>query len=216
MTIHPFPSGPLETNAYLIVCPTTQKTAIVDPSPGSADLIIPFIESSKIQPEKILLTHSHWDHIADVAKLKSRYKIPVYIHKADVDNLQNPGADQLPCWIEIEPTTADFFFTEGDKLNVGNLIFEVIHTPGHSPGSVCFYCPEQGLLLSGDTLFKGSMGKISFPTSLPHLMWDSLKKLSNLPPNTIVYPGHGPVTKIGAEKWLSRAEEYFGTSVDDF
>lgn len=210
MIIHTIPSGPFETNAYVLVCEKTRKAAIVDPSPDSADKISKYISDNNLHPTALLLTHSHWDHIADAAKIKSIYKIPVMIHAEDVPNLQSPGSDQIPCWIDITPITPDTLIDEGDQIQIGESTFDVIHTPGHSPGGVCFYCPEEKILISGDTLFKGTIGNISFPTSRPDLMWPSLKKLARLPKDTIVYPGHGPRTTIGTESWLDRAEELFG------
>lgn len=210
MLIQPIPSGPFETNAYVLACPETRKAAIVDPAPESAHKIITYLTENQLTPDKILLTHSHWDHIADTSILKKKYHIPVYIHSLDTPNLLEPGADGLPCWIEIEGVQPDRLVKEGDEIAVGNLKARVIETPGHTPGGVCFYFEEPGVLISGDTLFKGTIGNLSFGTSRPHLMWDSLKKLAALPPQTQVYPGHGPSTTIGAEKWLNRAEEYFG------
>lgn len=210
MTVHAFPSGPFETNAYIVVCPETKEAAIIDPAPESGAPILEFLQRNNLNTSKILLTHSHWDHIADTALLKKRLQVPVYIHSMDKDNLEKPGADRLPCWIEIEGVIPDVLVKEGDHVAIGSLDFEVIHTPGHTPGGICFYCAKEGILLSGDTLFKGTIGNISFPTSTPHLMWDSLRKLAKLPPSTKVYPGHGPTTTIAAESWLDRAEDVFG------
>lgn len=210
MNIQPFPSGPFDTNAYVISCSLTRQAAIVDPAPESANSIIAYLTSKQLTPDKILLTHSHWDHIADIAELKRKYPLPVWIHKLDTPNLENPGADLLPCWISLEHVKADHLLTDGEIVSIGKLDFEVIHTPGHSPGSICLYCKEHGLLISGDTLFKGTIGNLSFPTSQPDLMWNSLAKLAKLPPNTIVYPGHGSTTSIGKETWLGNAQKYFG------
>lgn len=210
MSLAVFPSGPFETNTYILSCPTTKETCVIDPSPESAEKIIVYIEKNQYLPKKILLTHSHWDHIADVAKLIRQYKIPCAIHQLDAPNLQNPGADGLPCWINVESVVPDAFFDEGDKIPLGTLTLQVIHTPGHSPGSVCFYLPEEKMLISGDTLFKSTIGNLSFPTSNANLMWPSLKKLAKLPVDTKVFPGHGPATSIGAEKWLANAEQIFG------
>lgn len=211
MFIHDIASGPFATNAYIVgTNDNNKKVAIVDPAPESAPKIITFITENQLVPEKILLTHSHWDHIADVSKLKNKYKIPVYIHNDDAPNLLKPGADGLPFWIAMEGVQPDYLIKDGDTITVGNLTAKVIETPGHTPGGVCFYFPEQKVLISGDTLFKGTIGNLSFPTSRADAMWKSLKKLAELPPETIVYPGHGPSTTIGSEKWLGRAEEYFG------
>lgn len=211
MFIQSFPSGPLATNSYIVACPKIRLAAIIDPAPESSPNLISFLAEHDLKLEKILLTHSHWDHIADVAPLVKKYAVPVYIHANDEANLISPGADRLPCWIDVQGVRPDGHFKEGDILTVGELRFKVIETPGHTPGGVCFYCQAHKKLISGDTLFKGSIGNISFPTSRPDLMWDSLKKLSKLPSDTTVYPGHGPTTKIGDESWLSDAESVFGS-----
>lgn len=210
MIVQNFPSGPFETNAYVVTCPVTRRTAIIDPAPGSFDSIASYIAQNQLVADKILLTHSHWDHIADTAALKKQFHIPVFIHPLDAPNLEHPGADGLPCWISIEGVKPDILLNEKDIIPIGNLAIEVIHTPGHTPGGVCFYAKEQGILLSGDTLFHGTIGNLSFPTARPDLMWTSLDKLAKLPPQTIVYPGHGPATTIGAESWLSNAKQIFG------
>jgi hydroxyacylglutathione hydrolase len=210
MLIFAFPSGPFDTNAYVVACPTTKEAAIVDPAPGSASSIEKCIAQNGLKPAKIILTHSHWDHIADVSPVKNRYNIPVLIHAEDAPNLKQPGSDQLPCPFSFPGVTPDQTFKEGDLIKVGNSTLTVIETPGHTPGGVCFYSAEEKTLFSGDTLFKGSIGNLSFPTSRPDKMWPSLDKLALLPPNTNVYPGHGPSTTIGAESsWLPRAREYF-------
>jgi len=213
MMLKAFPSGPFETNAYVVACPRTRHAAIVDPAPDSFDAITSYIEHQHLKPTALLLTHSHWDHIADASRIKEKYKIPVYIHKDDAPNLESPGEDGLPCWIAIEGVTPNHLIDQGSTIDVGDLHFEVLHTPGHTPGGVCFYCPGENLLLSGDTLFKGTIGNLSFATGRPSLMWPSLDKLAKLPPQTHVYPGHGPSTTIGQEKWLPRAEEIFGNDV---
>lgn len=211
MIIKELPSGPFETNAYVAACPTTRHAAIIDPAPDSFASITQFVESQNITPKAILLTHSHWDHIADVAPLKTKYQIPVYIHSLDAPNLESPGADKLPCWIDIQGVSPSVLLEDGSTFTIGQLAFEALHTPGHTPGGVCFYCPSEKTLFSGDTLFKGTIGNLSFPTGRPDLMWPSLARLATLPPNTRVFPGHGPATTIGQETWLSQAEEIFGS-----
>lgn len=210
MIIRTFPSGPFATNAYAVACPVTKRVAIVDPAPGCQGPIEAFIQDHHLIPDKILITHSHWDHIADAAALKEKYNIPLYVHPEDAQNLERPGSDGLPFRMNIPSTHPDHLLTEGEVIHVGDISFEVIETPGHSPGGVCFYCKEEGILFSGDTLFKGTFGNTSFPTARPRQMWESLKKLSKLPAETTVYPGHGLRTTIGAEPWLANAEETFG------
>ena len=210
MIVQPFPSGSFGTNAYVVACPETRIAVILDPSENSAPSIINFITKNHLKPEKILLTHSHWDHIVDIGPLIDQYSLPVFVHPEDAPNLIKPGSDGLPIWLDIPGIQPTGYLNEGDQITVGDLSFEVIHTPGHSPGGVCFYCPEKEVLFSGDTLFKGTLGNLSFPTSNPTRMWTSLAKLSKLPPQTRVYPGHGDSTTIGAESWLSDAEQIFG------
>jgi hydroxyacylglutathione hydrolase len=210
MFVQTFPSGPFSTNAYVVACPQTKQAVIIDPAPDSANAIITSLSEHQLQASQIWLTHSHWDHIAEVSSLKEHYQIPVGIHPLDAANLEQPGSDGLPCWVEIKGVSPHFWLEEGKGVQVGNFPFKILHTPGHSPGSICLYQPQQGLLFSGDTLFKGSIGNLSFPTSQPNLMWNSLNKLAQLPAATVVYPGHGPHTTIGAENWLPHAEEIFG------
>src|SRR5437588_132186 len=112
MWVVPLPSGPFETNAYVVACPETGEAAIVDPAPGSAESIRSLLERRGWVPKAILLTHSHWDHIADVAKLKEALKIPVWVHELDAQNLQKPGSDGIPCWISIPGVQPDGFLKE--------------------------------------------------------------------------------------------------------
>lgn len=209
MIIHTLPSGPFETNCYVVDC-NDGKAIIIDPAPDSFLKIKDTLQEHRLTPIAILLTHSHWDHIADVSKVKKNYSIPVYIHPRDKDNLINPGSDGLPCWILIQGVTPDYLFKENEKLSFNSIECQVIETPGHTPGGVCFYFPTENVLISGDTLFQGTIGNLSFATAQPNEMWPSLKKLSLLPPKTIVYPGHGPTTTIGKESWLGDAENTFG------
>ncbi len=210
MFIQVFPSGPFSTNAYVVACPNKREAAILDPAPNSFTDIQTFLTNQNLKIQKILLTHSHWDHIADVTSFKEKYAIPVYIHSLDAPNLQQPGVDGLPCWLSIPAVQPDVLLEEGMQVAVGELTFQVMHTPGHSPGSVCFYEPQQQVLFSGDTLFKGTIGNLSFPTSQPSLMWPSLAKLAQLPPQTRVFPGHGPATTIESESaWLLDAKKLF-------
>jgi hydroxyacylglutathione hydrolase len=209
MILHKHSFGPLETNAILIGCGETKRAAVIDPAFGSTDFFLKEIQKEGLTLDKILLTHSHWDHIADVHELKTRTGASVYIHPLDVKNLESPGADSLPLFFSIPGCNADHLIQEGDLLEVGRLKIRVIHTPGHSPGGVCFYLPAQKLLFSGDTLFRGTIGNLQLPTACASSMWPSLKKLATLPPDTRVIPGHGGETTIGREDWLSSAQDIF-------
>lgn len=210
MIIHFFCCGPFQTNAYVVGCKETRKCAIVDPAPDSCKLLCDYIDQQNLSITKILLTHTHLDHTADVACLQKRFPVPVWVHREDAQNLRDPGSDGLPNWFSVESIEPDLLLCEKDLVEVGRFTFEVIHTPGHSPGSICFYEAQEKTLFSGDTLFHQSIGTLSLPTAQPDRMWSSLEKLASLPKNTRVFPGHGVSTSIGAENWLKDARHIFG------
>lgn len=203
-----FPSGPIETNGYMIV--VGHHAALIDAPPTLHEKIEEIVEERQLHIEKLILTHSHWDHIADANILRALYHPSISVHEEDLPNLVRPGADGLPFRMTIAPCMPDQILKDGDTLTLGSTTWHVIHTPGHSPGCICLFEPHEKLLFSGDTLFKSSIGNLSFPTSQPERMWQSLKKLSTLPAETQVFPGHGGETTIGKERWLNRAEQIFG------
>ena len=205
MILEVFSSGPLETNTILLGCPLTKKGAIFDVPSESSGWLVRRTEALGLTIEKILLTHSHWDHIAEVGLLYKLLGSPVYVHEEDRANLENPGADALPLIYPIEGVKPAGLLTDGQLISIGTLEIKVSCAPGHSAGSVCFYLEKEKVLISGDTLFKGTMGRIDFPQSRPNLMGSSLKKLAALPAETKVIPGHGESTTIGAEsRWIDR------------
>ncbi|HEV7737705.1 MAG TPA: MBL fold metallo-hydrolase [Chlamydiales bacterium] len=209
MFIQIFPYGPLETNAILIGCKATKQAAVIDPSQGSTTPILKTAEKEHLEIKKIILTHSHWDHIADVRELKEKTGALLFVHALDAPNVIKPGTDGLPTYFPIQGAQPDGYLEEGKSIDLGHLHIDIIHTPGQSPGGVCLYFKAQKVLISGDTLFRGSMGRLDLPTGQPSLMWDSLHKLKILPPDTRVIPGHGGETTIGKESWLNRAKETF-------
>ncbi|SCA62875.1 Uncharacterized protein aq_2135 [Chlamydiales bacterium SCGC AG-110-M15] len=211
MIIKTFPSGPFATNAYVLACKKTRHACIIDPAPESAVDLERFIQDENLIVKDIYLTHSHWDHTGDLAKIKKIFDVPVSVHELDAGNVEKPGSDGLPLMMPIEAVAVDSFLHEGDELFLGDLKFKVVHTPGHTPGGVCFYFSGKSVLISGDTLFKQSIGNLSFPTANAEKMWESLSKLEKLPSETRVFPGHGEDTRIGDETWLSKAREIFGT-----
>jgi hydroxyacylglutathione hydrolase len=209
MILKRFICGPLDTNTYLITCEKTFQTAIIDPGLGSFKEVEKTIRNEDFHLVALFLTHSHWDHIADGSLFKNHFSLSVYVHKEDAKNVENPGSDQIPSFFSIPPLQPDRLLKGGEILSIGDIQIKVIHTPGHSPGSVCYYIPQEKMLFSGDTLFRGTIGNLSSPTASSERMWSSLKKLSLLPKDTIVYPGHGGQTSIGREKFLENPEEFF-------
>ena len=210
MILEMFASGPIETNTYILGCSKTSKACVIDAPQGCLHKIEKILEKNELTLSKILFTHSHWDHTAEAFLLKERFKVPLLIHKLDAHNLIEPGSDELPLFFPVQGIKPDTLLEDGDLISVGELELEVIATPGHTPGGVCFYLAKEQILFSGDTLFKNSMGRVDFPQSSATNMWKSLKRLAALPPQTKVFPGHGPSTTIGAEMWMETAEKRWG------
>jgi glyoxylase-like metal-dependent hydrolase (beta-lactamase superfamily II) len=208
MFIQVFSLPPSATNAYLVACPSTREAVLIDAPHTAYELVMPFVKKENYHLKMLWLTHSHWDHIADAKLCQEKCLIPIYIHPLDAPNLIAPGFDTLMPPMKIEGTYPDHALADGMLLKLGVLQFKVIHTPGHSPGSVCFYCAEENTLFAGDTLFKGSFGNVSFPTSQPKDMIASLSLLAQLPSDTKVFSGHGGPTTIKDERhWMVQAEK---------
>lgn len=202
MQIQVFPSGPVQTNTLLLICEATKEAAVVDPALGAGEIVLSYVKNHGLHGKKILLTHSHWDHIADLRCIADCWDAEIYVHPEDAGNVEHPGSDGLSTPIQIEGAIPTHRVREGDQIAVGATLWEVIETPGHTPGGICFYSATESILLSGDTLFQHSYGRLDLPTSRPTAMIGSLEKLAKLPPSTIVYPGHGPKTTIGEEQWI--------------
>jgi hydroxyacylglutathione hydrolase len=209
MIIEVISSGPVETNAFLLGCPISKQGAIVDAPFESTQLLLDLAHKHGLKINMLLFTHSHWDHIADAYLLQAATHAPIYIHSEDAGNLQDPGSDHVPCPFPIVGIDADHLIKDGDMLRLGQLDVLVIHTPGHTPGGCCFYIKQEKALFSGDTLFKGTIGRLNLATGRQKMMAGSLRKLAELPPSTRVYPGHGEATTIQSEHWLATAEKRF-------
>jgi glyoxylase-like metal-dependent hydrolase (beta-lactamase superfamily II) len=203
MIIETVIAGSFDTNAYLVGFKKTGEAIVIDPGYESADSILGLSDEYGFTIKAIYLTHSHFDHFADVGVIKDDTHVPVYVSPEDAENLRHPGSDGLPNLFGRAGIEPDGLFFDGDEIEVGGSRFKVIATPGHSPGSVCFYFEKEKVLFSGDTLFRSGRGNTSFPTSSQAKIEESLKKLMMLPGDTIVYPGHGGKTTIGEErKWF--------------
>ncbi len=190
------------TNCYIVEDEETRETMVIDPG-GEDEKIIDMLDSLGIDNLKyIYLTHCHGDHFGGIIELKNKKGGKVLIHRDDSEGLYNKDIS-LTYYIGMEDITleADSRVDEKDKIHLGNLEFEVIHTPGHTKGSTCLYCKEQAMLFSGDTLFKGTWGRTDLPTaSFQDIINSITNKLVTLPDNTIVYPGHGKLTRIKEEQ----------------
>ncbi|MFV0529272.1 MAG: MBL fold metallo-hydrolase [Lachnospiraceae bacterium] len=197
--LHQLVVGMGMTNCYLLLNEQTRELFIVDPG-DNAGSIIRKIDTLQAKPVAIVLTHGHYDHTMAVKEVKEQYKIPVYAGELETDllrdvTLNHSGLRGRP--VSIVP---DVLLLDGETFSLAGLELEVLHTPGHTAGSICCYSKELSLLFSGDTLFYESIGRTDLPTGNMHQMEKSLKKLlTELPEDTTVLPGHGDRTSIEHE-----------------
>lgn len=189
--------GAFQENSYLVIDAETRRAVLIDPG-AEAEQLIAMVRASGASLDAIWLTHAHIDHIGAVAEVKRVWDVPVFLHPADRP-LYDRGAWQAAIYgLTIEqPSTPERELAEGDVLTVGSLSFDVLHVPGHAPGHVVFV--TDGHMIGGDLLFAGSIGRTDLPLSDPERMAESLERIAGLPPATIVYPGHGPMTSIERE-----------------
>jgi glyoxylase-like metal-dependent hydrolase (beta-lactamase superfamily II) len=189
------PVGMLQVNCYLVWHEESRAGYVIDPG-GEPERVVQAVRDSGMQAVAILLTHAHVDHISGVTGVAEALSIPVYVHEADREMYASPDNALLP-WL---PAAENLPVPVEEPPAVEGFEMRVIETPGHTPGGVCFYFPDSEALFSGDTLFQNSIGRTDLPGgSLPRLMESIEKELATLPPQTKVYPGHGPSTTIAAE-----------------
>lgn len=201
MDMKRFPLGPLWTNGYLL-WGEEGRAFFVDPG-GDVGDVLHFLEEKKLTLELILLTHAHADHVLGVEALRECARNGVAIHEDDAPALTDPSGN-LSRWMGADCLCrpADRILRHGEVFSVGPMEIQVIHTPGHSPGSSSFHVRhgDEALLLSGDTLFAGSIGRSDLPGGDGAELIRSLCLFSDLPDDLPVYPGHGPSTTIGRER----------------
>ena len=186
MTITILPLGMLQTNCYILA--NGSRCLAIDPG-GEPEKVLAFLEKEGLALEAVLLTHGHFDHVGGVAALAAETDCPVYLCEEDLT---------LPAAMTAGPLYHTHSYGEGDRLTLAGMDFTVLHTPGHTPGSVCLQFGEH--LFTGDTLFAGSCGRTDFPGSSPAAMKQSLSRLAALEENFHVYPGHGEGTTLDEEK----------------
>lgn len=201
LVVRGLPTGPFQENAYVVGCTDTHQALLVDPG-DDPDRIASLLEAEGLTPVGIVNTHAHIDHVGAVRTFQDRSKLPFSLHAGDkvwLDGLEEqaaffrlpfPGAPRVDRWLE-----------DGEEIRVGNVGFRVIHTPGHTPGGCCFFFEKERQLITGDTLFVGSVGRTDFPYG----SWDDLEKsirtrLFPLGDEVTFHPGHGPSGKLGDER----------------
>jgi hydroxyacylglutathione hydrolase len=184
--------GPFGTNSYIMTCLKTGDSVVID-APGDAPKILAQLKHTN--PKYILMTHNHMDHTGALAQLKSTLNVPLAAHAADADRM---------------PIAPDTLLVDGEAITFGNIRLAVMHTPGHTPGSLCFY--TEGYLISGDTLFPDGPGKTGSPADFRQIVESLKNKIFILPDDTQVFAGHGDDTVLGKEK---RAFEAFSARPHD-
>lgn len=190
--------GALDTNCY-VVRAKALDALIIDPG-ADAEVISKIVGHGRLTVRAYLITHGHMDHISALEPLWAQMTAPVAVHGSDA-KWAFGASNQMPPYFSVprRPENIDRILKGGEKWDEEGFRYEVIATPGHSPGSVCFYFPDENILFSGDTLFQDSVGRTDLPGGDMKQLTNSLRILAALPPQTKVYPGHGPETTIGRE-----------------
>ena len=192
--------GPLQENCYLLADTHTKEAVLIDPGDEAARLL-KVLNDEGLTLRAVWLTHAHFDHVGAVADVLERYPVPLYLHPADAPLLAHASASAARWGIPLKQPPTDFLpLSNGQTLTLGSLQAHCLFTPGHAPGHIAFYFPDEGIVIAGDALFKGSVGRTDLPGGDQAQLLGSIRReLLTLPPETKVYPGHGPATTVGEE-----------------
>ena len=204
LQIKSFVFSPIQENTYVLYN-EFKECIIIDPGcyfDEEKDLLKTFIDENKLKPVLFLNTHCHLDHVFGNKFVSETYNLTLHLHEKEQQVLAFAPTSGLMYNMPFDNYTGNFLLLkEGDVINVGDDKLTVIETPGHSPGSVCFYCKKQNFVIGGDVLFQGSIGRTDLPGGNHQTLLDSIRlKLFVLPDETVVYNGHGSETSIGEEK----------------
>ncbi|HTZ17151.1 MAG TPA: MBL fold metallo-hydrolase [Dissulfurispiraceae bacterium] len=190
--------GPLQVNCHIIGCEKTGRAMVIDPG-DEPDMILDAAKKDNLTVEYIICTHGHFDHVGAVADIKKETGAKIVLHREDLAIYSSAAELAHYFGLELEPQPApDMFVNEGDNIQIGTLSFTVQQSPGHSPGGIILY--GEGVVITGDTLFAGSIGRTDFPGGDEKKIAKSLRRLMTLPEDTTVLSGHGPSSTIGREK----------------
>ncbi len=200
-------TGPIATNVWVLVDVSTREAVAIDTATPSVRWLTKQLGDEGWTLRFVVSTHRHWDHIGDNAEVIIATGATLAAHKADKHGLEQPDAMSAP--FPIPPSIPALDLAEGSRIRFGDIELTVLHTPGHTEGSVCLLSNEDGVLITGDTLFAGGWGRTDLPGGDDEQMVDSLARLSTLEDGLAVLPGHGPQSTIGREKpWLQLVAEH--------
>ncbi len=216
MIVKAFESGPLLTIGYLVIDEKSGYAVVIDAPKDSAEEIVNEAKKRDCEILCLINTHGHWDHIADDSEIVRLTAAKVAIHQKDVNLLEDPKSVIYELPFRIEGIKPDIILNDGDVIEVGELRLKVIHTPGHTLGSICLYEENEKVLFSGDTLFAGTIGRTDLPGgSYEEIIKSIQEKLFVLEDDVVVYPGHGPSTTIGKEKQFNPFFNTIGLDRDE-
>lgn len=204
MIIKAYSGGPLQSVTHLVYDKVGGSAVVIDTPLGSTRKIVNELLKAKLKLLYVVNTHGHWDHIADNVPLVRATGATLCAHVWDMTRLAHPewDMDEKLRKVKVEPSIADRYLHDGETLEVGELRLQVWHTPGHTPGSICLYSEEAGVLFSGDTLLKMGVGRTNIPGGNLRQLTASLLRIATLPDSTRVYPARGTATTIKHERWL--------------
>jgi len=199
MILETLPTGPLDVNCWIIGCEDTGECIVIDPG-GDGPLILEKMNEMKLEAVMVINTHGHFDHIGGNAFLIENTSARLMMHKADELFLKDASEHALMWGMEFEESPApEIHLVDGDKLTIDSIVLKILHTPGHSPGSISILAENH--LFAGDLLFSGSIGRTDLSGGdYAQLISSVREKVFVLPDDTIVHPGHGPDTSVGVEK----------------
>lgn len=204
LEVRTFVGGSLETNSYLVGDGESGEALVVDAAHGVTADVVAAARAAGWRIGRIVITHAHWDHIADAAALREATGAPLAAHPLAVERLATPASltgDELP--VPIPSARPDELIGDGDEVRLGAHPFRVLHLPGHDPAHVVLFSEADRLFFGGDVVFPGGHGNTELPLADQATMDRSLVRLRDLPPDTVVYPGHGAPTALGAEAgWI--------------
>jgi glyoxylase-like metal-dependent hydrolase (beta-lactamase superfamily II) len=203
VNVHILPCGDLETNAYLVAEPARGEAVLVDAPPGSHAVVTEILAAEGWKLVALLLTHGHWDHTMDAARFQ-RDGVPVHGHPDDRMLFETPGVMEafLPGRIRLEPVKLQHEAVQGTRMDLLGTAWEVRHVPGHCPGNVLFHVPSERVAFVGDAIFAGSVGRTDLPGGNADVLAKSIRtQIYTLPPETVLFPGHGPETTVDDERF---------------